>query len=155
MRTRWPYALALAALLPGASCDASMFSPTATQEAAAPAVAAAPPPFTLPEGAVHLPNLQAKMRDGVRLNTQVWLPKPDGKYPVVLIRTPYESELSSFETRLLNAGYVVVQQHERGRYLSEGKMQMLGRTDIAGLFIDAVERRLDARARRDHGQAIP
>lgn len=28
-------------------------------------------------------------------------------------------------------------------------------TDIAGLFIDAVERRLDARARRDHGQAIP
>ncbi|HEY7799162.1 MAG TPA: CocE/NonD family hydrolase [Hyphomonadaceae bacterium] len=130
MRTRWPYALALVALLPGASCDTSVFDQTAAQPAAA--NPASPPPFTLPEGAVLMPNLQARMRDGVRLNTQVWLPAPDGTFPVVLIRTPYETEMSSFETKLLNAGYAVVQQHERGRYLSEGIMQMLGRADEDG-----------------------
>jgi putative CocE/NonD family hydrolase len=130
MRTRWPYALALAALLPGASCDASLFSPAATQpDASAPAP---DPGFTLPERAVHLPNQQARMRDGARLNTQVWLPAADGKFPVVLIRTPYETEMNSFQTKLLNAGYAVVQQHERGRYLSEGRMQMLGRADEDG-----------------------
>jgi putative CocE/NonD family hydrolase len=130
MRTRWPYALALATLLPGASCDASLFSPAATQPVAA---APAPDPgFTLPEGAIHLPNQQARMRDGARLNTQVWLPKSDGRFPVVLIRTPYETEMSSFQTKLLSAGYAVVQQHERGRYLSEGKALMLHRADEDG-----------------------
>jgi putative CocE/NonD family hydrolase len=130
MRIRWPFALALAAFLPGASCDTSVFDQAATQST--PAIPAPPPPFTMPEGATLLPNLQAKMRDGVRLNTQVWLPAAEGKFPVVLIRTPYETEMSSFQTKLLNAGYVVVQQHERGRYLSEGKMQMLGRADEDG-----------------------
>jgi putative CocE/NonD family hydrolase len=130
MRSRWPYALALAAFLPGASCDTSVFDQAATPPAA---TAPAPDPgFTLPEGAVLLPNLQAKMRDGVRLNTQVWLPKSEGKFPAVLIRTPYETEMNSFETKLLNAGYAVIQQHERGRFLSEGKMRMLGRADEDG-----------------------
>jgi predicted acyl esterase len=76
MRTRWPLVLALAAFLPGASCDTSIFEQTASQPA--PAIPAVQPPFTMPEGSVLLPNLQAKMRDGVRLNTQVWLPKPEG-----------------------------------------------------------------------------
>ncbi|HEX5006909.1 MAG TPA: CocE/NonD family hydrolase [Hyphomonadaceae bacterium] len=130
MRKLWPYALALAALLPGASCDTSIFEPDTPQPAAA---APAPDPgFTRPAGAVFLANQQAKMRDGARLNTQVWLPKGEGKFPVVLVRTPYETETSSFTTKLLNAGYAVVQQHERGRYLSEGKMRMLGRADEDG-----------------------
>ena len=130
MRTRWPYALAFAALLPGASCDTSIFSPAATQPVAA--TPAPDPGFTLPDGAVLIPNLQTKMRDGVRLNTQVWLPRSEGMFPVVLIRTPYETEMSSFQTKLLNAGYAVVQQHERGRYLSEGRARMLDRADEDG-----------------------
>ena len=130
MRIRWPLALALVAFLPGASCDNSVFEQASTQQA--PAVPAQPPPFTMPDGAVLLPNLQARMRDGVRLNTQVWLPAAEGKFPVVLIRTPYETEMSVFETKLLSAGYAVIQQHERGRYLSEGKMRMLGRADEDG-----------------------
>src|SRR5262245_10171275 len=130
MRAYWPVALALVAFLPGASCDSSLFEQTAPQ--AAEATPAPDPGFTLPEGAVLLPNLQARMRDGARLNTQVWLPKEEGKFPVVLIRTPYEMEMSPFETKLLNAGYAVIQQHERGRFLSEGKMRMLGRADEDG-----------------------
>lgn len=92
--------------------------------------------FTPPAGTVTLPHLQVRMRDGARLNTSVWLPAADGRFPVVLIRTPYRSELgsgpASLAGALLQAGYAVVQQHERGRYFSEGRMRMLGQADEDG-----------------------
>jgi putative CocE/NonD family hydrolase len=75
------------------------------------------------------------MRDGVRLNSDVYLPAVSGKVPVVLIRTPYKTEISprsEFVNRLIAAGYGVVQQHERGRFSSEGEMHMLGRADEDG-----------------------
>ena len=82
--------------------------------------------FVAPEGAVEMAHLQVKMRDGVRLDTTVNLPNGAGeKYPAVLIRTPYRTEMQAFEGRLLAEGYVVVQQHERGRFLSEGEPRML------------------------------
>jgi len=90
------------------------------------------PGFTMPDRAIAMKHLQARMRDGVRLNTSVWLPAKDGKFPVVLIRTPYRTEIGAFQTELLEAGYAVVQQHERGRYLSEGDMRMLGNADEDG-----------------------
>lgn len=90
------------------------------------------PGFKMPDGAIAMKHLQAKMRDGVRLNTSVWLPAKDGRFPVVLIRTPYRTEIGGFQTQLLEAGYAVVQQHERGRYLSEGDMRMLGHADEDG-----------------------
>lgn len=93
--------------------------------------AAAPPHGTSGEP-VALMHLQAKMRDGVRLDTSVWLPAAEGKFPAVLTRTPYSSELGSLQKRLLAAGYAVVEQHERGRFLSEGEMRMLGRADEDG-----------------------
>ena len=119
----WPRAAAalLAGLLGGACAGSSP-----------------PPPGGLaaPVGTVTLPHLQATMRDGVRLNTSVWLPTADGKFPVVLVRTPYRTEVggrrSQFATSLLEAGYAVVQQHERGRYFSEGQMRMLGMADEDG-----------------------
>jgi uncharacterized protein len=77
-------------------------------------------------------HLQARMRDGARLDTSVWTPKAEGSFPVVLTRTPYLSEMGAFHTKLLQHGYAVVQQHERGRYLSEGEMRMLGRADEDG-----------------------
>lgn len=67
------------------------------------------PGFTLPDGAIAMMHLQAKMRDGARLDTSVWLPAKDGKFPVVLIRTPYRTEIGGFQTQLLAAGYAVVQ----------------------------------------------
>jgi putative CocE/NonD family hydrolase len=78
---------------------------------------------------------QVRMRDGVRLEADVHLPAVTGKVPVVLIRTPYKTEISQkseFINRLIAAGYGVVQQHERGRFLSEGEMHMLGRADEDG-----------------------
>jgi len=90
------------------------------------------PGFQMPEGAVAMPHLQARMRDGVRLDTSVWLPAKNGKFPAVLIRTPYRTEMGGFQSDLLKAGYAVVQQHERGRYLSEGDMRMLGNADEDG-----------------------
>src|SRR5690606_15432233 len=50
----------------------------------------------------------------------------------VLIRTPYKTEMTSFQTKLLAEGYAVIQQHERGRYLSEGEPRMLNRADEDG-----------------------
>ena len=76
-----------------------------------------------------------RMRDGVRLNADVYLPAVSGKVPVVLIRTPYKTEIgqrSEFVNRLIAEGYGVVQQHERGRFRSEGEMHMLGRADEDG-----------------------
>ena len=75
------------------------------------------------------------MRDGARLDTDVYLPAATGRFPVVLIRTPYKTEITAspaFLNRLIEAGYAIVQQHERGRFLSEGEMRMLGRADEDG-----------------------
>jgi len=79
--------------------------------------------------------VQVRMRDGVRLYADVYLPAASGKVAVVLIRTPYKTEISQrseFITKLLMSGYGVVQQHERGRFKSEGDMHMLGRADEDG-----------------------
>ena len=48
---------------------------------------------TPPGEPIALMHLQAKMRDGIRLDTSVWLPATTGKFPVVLTRTPYDSEM--------------------------------------------------------------
>lgn len=62
------------------------------------------------------------MRDGVQLATDVYLPRPEGKFPVILTRTPYHRTrgAASFK-KFLDAGYAVVSQDVRGRYDSGGK----------------------------------
>lgn len=67
--------------------------------------------------------LYVPMRDGVRLSTDVHLPRgADGRLPTVLVRTPYDkSQGPDVLSRVfLKRGYAVVIQSERGRYLSEG-----------------------------------
>lgn len=63
------------------------------------------------------------MRDGVKLATNVYLPKGDGPFPVVLTRTPYgkDAGLSLASDRYLKAGYVYVVQDCRGKFASEGE----------------------------------
>jgi uncharacterized protein len=63
-----------------------------------------------------------KMRDGVTLRADVYRPKADGKFPVILTRTPYD-KTGSLSTcmRVAAAGYVCVAQDVRGRYTSEGE----------------------------------
>lgn len=71
-------------------------------------------------------DLDIPMRDGVRLKADVFRPAGGDKWPVVLIRTPYDRQLgSSFgmqmnAVQLAAAGYAVVVQDVRGRFASEG-----------------------------------
>jgi uncharacterized protein len=60
------------------------------------------------------------MRDGVGLATDVYLPKGDGPFPVMLYRTPYGRGTLSATKGLTDAGVAVVAQDMRGRYDSEG-----------------------------------
>lgn len=66
------------------------------------------------------------MRDGVKLYADVYRPSVPGRYPTLLIRTPYgtQRENSGIHDkcpRLAKAGYAVVNQDVRGRYESDGK----------------------------------
>lgn len=64
----------------------------------------------------------AKMRDGVILRADIYRPKADGKFPVLLQRTPYDKRNSVvFGVRAAARGFVVIVQDVRGRYSSEGE----------------------------------
>jgi len=66
--------------------------------------------------------VEAKMRDGIVLRADIYRPKVDGKYPILLQRTPYnKSGGVSFGVRAASRGFVVVIQDVRGRYSSEGE----------------------------------
>jgi putative CocE/NonD family hydrolase len=66
-----------------------------------------------------------KMRDGTILRADVYRPKDDARYPVILTRTPYNKLRHTGGGRLnpidlAYAGYARVVQDIRGRYASEG-----------------------------------
>src|SRR2546427_9205825 len=64
----------------------------------------------------------AKMRDGVTLYADIYRPKTDGKFPVLLSRTPYDKRNSAdFPLRGAARGYVFIVQDVRGRFTSEGE----------------------------------
>lgn len=76
------------------------------------------------------------MRDGIRLATDIYRPKGEGKYPVVFSRTPYNFN-TWVDGKMVNGplqaayeavsrGYVYVVQNERGRFFSEGEWDILG-----------------------------
>jgi len=65
--------------------------------------------------------VEAKMRDGVTLRSDIYRPKADGKFPVLLQRTPYNKNNGvNFGSRAAALGFVVIFQDVRGRYTSEG-----------------------------------
>ncbi|MBP7826103.1 MAG: CocE/NonD family hydrolase [Verrucomicrobia bacterium] len=67
-------------------------------------------------------NVMVPMRDGVKLAANVWRPKAEGRYPVVLLRSPYGKMDENWgdAKRYTQAGYVMVTQDCRGRGQSEG-----------------------------------
>jgi putative CocE/NonD family hydrolase len=66
-------------------------------------------------------NVPVRMRDGITLHADICRPKADGKFPVLLTRTPYDKNGSAdFCLKAAARGYVVVVQDVRGRYSSEG-----------------------------------
>jgi uncharacterized protein len=68
-----------------------------------------------------------RMRDGVTLYADVYRPVGDGKYPVLLSRTPYSTERfpTAYDAAVYFAqrGYVYVFQDIRGRHESEGRWE--------------------------------
>ena len=72
------------------------------------------------------------MSEGIRLFTVVMLPNDEGKYPTVIIRSPYVDWLEAYNESdicelykseneaWLKRGYAVVYQHCRGRGKSDG-----------------------------------
>ena len=68
-----------------------------------------------------------RMRDGVRLSANVFLPAVEGRVPAILIRTPYGKGdiLNGNWQAFVDHGYAVVVQDVRGRYESEGVFDSL------------------------------
>ena len=66
-------------------------------------------------------SVRVKMRDGVFLVADLYRPKVEGRFPVLLERTPYDRNgESNMAFELASHGYVVVLQDTRGRYESGG-----------------------------------
>ena len=68
-------------------------------------------------------NVRVPMRDGVTLSADIYRPAADGKYPVILVRTPYSNNTPGAVDQskwFAERGYVVIQQDVRGRYDSDG-----------------------------------
>lgn len=68
-------------------------------------------------------NVEARMRDGVVLRADVYRLPGAARRPALLQRTPYSKNPQSSDSqfhRLARAGFVVVVQDTRGRYMSDG-----------------------------------
>src|SRR4029077_20544833 len=66
-------------------------------------------------------NATATMRDGTKLRADIYRPKAEGKFSVLLVRTPYDkTQEMEFGAKAAARGYVVVAQDVRGRFQSEG-----------------------------------
>ena len=67
-------------------------------------------------------NVPVKMRDGVILRADIYRPTADGKFPVLLQRTPYNKDDGlDFGLKAAQHGFVVIFEDVRGRYASEGE----------------------------------
>src|SRR5580700_10731127 len=66
-------------------------------------------------------DVKVVMRDGVVLRADIYRPAVEGKFPVLLERTPYDKRTFAMGLRGAAQGYVVILQDVRGRYASEGE----------------------------------
>ncbi|MBC7238082.1 MAG: CocE/NonD family hydrolase, partial [Chloroflexi bacterium] len=67
-------------------------------------------------------DVEIPMRDGTILRANVYRPAAEGRFPVLLQRTPYGKDTASVDFGLLSAarGYAVIVQDTRGRWASDG-----------------------------------
>jgi putative CocE/NonD family hydrolase len=84
------------------------------------------------------PDVEMKTRDGVTLYADIFRPKADGQFPVLLQRTPYgKNNDISIALRGAARGYVMIIQDVRGRFASEGEWYVFKHESEDGY--DAVE----------------
>ena len=74
----------------------------------------------------HKFNVYTPMRDGIELSSDIWLPEKEGKYPAILIRTPYlktewQLKYPEYGKFFAEHGYVFIVQDVRGRGDSDGE----------------------------------
>jgi len=97
------------------------------------------PPYEI----VTLKNVMVPLRDGVKLATDIYLPgrngeAVEGRFPVVLSRTPYgKTGMAGTAKYFVPRGYVVIGQDTRGRGDSEGIWHWM--TDDRQDGYDAIE----------------
>src|SRR4029077_17470278 len=72
-------------------------------------------------------NVPARMRDGTTLYADVYRPDAVGRFPVILMRTPYsKAGTPAYNMALKHAerfvpyGYILIMQDTRGRFTSDG-----------------------------------
>lgn len=75
-------------------------------------------------------NVAVPMRDGVRLRANVYRPKAEGKFPVILTRLPYGKDeyycwMPAIGKFWAKKGYVFIAQDVRGKFCSEGEFEPL------------------------------
>jgi len=109
------------ATLRAASLSAALMFSAGAAAQTAPAPAAPGTPLR------QLLDLRTPMRDGIELSSDVWMPQAVGKYPVILIRTPYvktdpmTAQAVALSRYFAEHGYAVAVQDVRGRGDSGGK----------------------------------
>ncbi|MBI3860527.1 MAG: CocE/NonD family hydrolase, partial [Planctomycetia bacterium] len=68
--------------------------------------------------------VKVAMRDGVRLSVDIYRPEGDGRFPALLIQTPYNNNTLGMINRarwFARRGYAVVISDSRGRFDSDGE----------------------------------
>ncbi|MCU1299442.1 MAG: hydrolase, CocE/NonD family [Acidobacteriaceae bacterium] len=79
---------------------------------------------SMPINIVIQHDVPMKTRDGVVLYADIYRPRSSDKFPVILMRTPYDKSANwavSPVFKMVPRGYVVIIQDVRGRYTSEGE----------------------------------
>ena len=79
---------------------------------------------------LNMYDVRTPMRDGVELSSDIWMPEEPGKYPAILLRTPYLKtewlqKHPEFGKFFAEHGYVFIVQDVRGRGDSEGEFNFL------------------------------
>lgn len=72
-------------------------------------------------------DIAVPMRDGVHLSANIFRPDEAGRYPTILVRTPYGKghEITTHYRAFVERGYAVVIEDVRGRYGSQGVFRPL------------------------------
>ena len=77
-------------------------------------------------------DVEMKTRDGVTLRSNIYRPASEGRFPAILLRTPYDKSSARFDKNLITSirpwdaasrGFVFMAQDIRGRFASEGKTE--------------------------------
>jgi len=71
-------------------------------------------------------NISIPMKDGLKLTADIYRPAQKGKYPVILVRSPYKKENNEIQAKFFSKrGYVFAVQDVRGRFSSPGEWKPL------------------------------